>query len=40
MPVVKINVSSPFYISVFSVEVTADTTTITADTTGYTADVT
>ena len=40
MSVVKINVSSPFYISVFSVEVTADTTTITVDTTLYTSDAT
>jgi len=40
MPVVKINVSSPYYIGVFTSEITVDMTSITADSTAYTADAT
>ena len=40
MAVSKINLSSPYYISVFSVEITSDMSSITTDTLLYTADVT
>lgn len=40
MPVIKINVSSPYYIGVFTAQTTVDMTTITADLTAYTADAT